>query len=94
MRKGGCMQVDHGLKGENNDTGEAMPTKFGAHAYLINLYFHKFFELIPFFDSHGLYSPSWKFERKQIQKTPFLIFSQITHLNKKKVWHGNTVQLA
>ena len=44
-----------------------MPTKFGAHAYLINLYFHK---LIPFFDPHGLYSP-WKFERKQIQKDAF-----------------------
>ena len=64
------MQVDYGLKGENNDTGEAMPTKLGAHAYLINLYFHKFFEFIPFFDSHGLYSP-WKFERKQIQKDAF-----------------------
>ena len=51
------MQVDHGLKGENNETGEAMPTKFGAHAYLITLYFHKFFELIPFFYFHGLYSP-------------------------------------
>ena len=25
MRKGGCMQVDYGLKGENNETKEAMP---------------------------------------------------------------------
>ena len=66
------MQVDYGLKGENNETGEAMPTKFGAHAYLINLYFHKFFELIPFFDPHGLYTCSpGKFERKQKQKDAF-----------------------
>ena len=28
------------------------------------------FELIPFLDPHGLYSP-WKFERKQIQKDTF-----------------------
>ena len=24
MRKGGCMQVDYGLKGENNETKEAI----------------------------------------------------------------------
>ena len=64
------MQVDHGLKGENNETEEAMPTKFDAHAYLINLYYHKFLELIPFFDPHGLYSPG-KFKRKQNTKDVF-----------------------
>ena len=28
-------------------TGEVTPTKIGAHAYLINLYLHEFFEPIP-----------------------------------------------
>ena len=28
-------------------TEEVTPTKIGAHAYLINLYLHEFFELIP-----------------------------------------------
>ena len=30
-----------------SETGEAMPTKIGAHALLINPYLHEFFELIP-----------------------------------------------
>ena len=29
------------------ETGEAMPTKIGMHAFDINAYLHKFFELIP-----------------------------------------------
>ena len=68
------MQVDHGLKGKNNETEEAMPTKINLmhmHTlYLINLYFHKFLELIPFFDPHGLYSP-WKFWKKTKTKDAF-----------------------
>ena len=28
-------------------TGEALPTKIGAHAFDINLYLHEFFEPIP-----------------------------------------------
>ena len=28
-------------------SGEALPTKIGVHAFDINLYLHKFFELIP-----------------------------------------------
>ena len=30
-----------------SETKEAMPTKIGVHAYLINLYLHEFFEPIP-----------------------------------------------
>ena len=30
-----------------SETGEVTPTKTGAHAYLINLYMHDFFEPIP-----------------------------------------------
>ena len=30
-----------------SETGEVTPTKIGAHAYLINLYLHEFFEPIP-----------------------------------------------
>ena len=30
-----------------SETGEAMPTKIGVHAFDINLYLHKFFEPIP-----------------------------------------------
>ena len=84
------MQVYHGLKGENNETGEAMPTKLGTHAYLINLYFHKFFELIQFLAPMD-YIVHGNLKENKYKKTPFLIFSQITHLNKKKVWHGDTV---
>ena len=29
------------------ETGEAMPTKIGVHAFDIKPYLHKFFELIP-----------------------------------------------
>ena len=32
-----------------SETGEVTPTKIGAHAYLINPYLHKFFELIPIY---------------------------------------------
>ena len=35
-------------------TGEATPTKIGLHAFHINLYLYEFFELILFFDPHGL----------------------------------------
>ena len=37
-----------------SETGEAMPTKIGLHVFNINLYLHEFFELILFFDPHGL----------------------------------------
>ena len=37
-----------------SETGEAMPTKIGLHAFQVNLYLHEFFELILFFDDHGL----------------------------------------
>ena len=30
-----------------SETGEVTPTKIGVHAYLIDLYLHEFFELIP-----------------------------------------------
>ena len=30
-----------------SETGDVMPTKIGAHAYLINPYLHEFFEPIP-----------------------------------------------
>ena len=39
------------------ETREAMPTKFGVHAFDINPYLHKFlsqFQSIEFFDNHGL----------------------------------------
>ena len=36
------------------ETLEATPTKFGLHAFHINLYMHEFFEAILFFDPHGL----------------------------------------
>ena len=31
-------------------------TIIGLHAFQVNLYLHKFFELILFFDPHGLYN--------------------------------------
>ena len=34
-----------------SETREAMPTKIDLHAFCINLYLHKIFELILFFDS-------------------------------------------
>ena len=37
-----------------SETGEATPTKIGLHAFQVNLYLHEFFELILFFDPHGL----------------------------------------
>ena len=37
-------------------TEEAIPTKIGLHAFQIYLYLHEFFELIIFFDPHGLWS--------------------------------------
>ena len=36
------------------ETREAMPTKINLHAFHINLYLHKSFEPILFFDPHGL----------------------------------------
>ena len=30
-----------------SETREGLPTKIGVHAFDINLYLHKFFELIP-----------------------------------------------
>ena len=44
-------------RGKISETGEATSTKIGLHAFHINLYLRKFFELILFFDPHGLYSP-------------------------------------
>ena len=35
--------------GKISKTGEAIPTKIGLHAYLINLYLHEFFEPILLF---------------------------------------------
>ena len=58
--------IVHGLKGNfgrfwrqakrnhNSDTGEAMPTKIGFHAFHFNLYLHDFLKPILFFDPHGL----------------------------------------
>ena len=37
-----------------SETGEAMPTKIGLHAFQITLYLHEFFESNLFFDPHGL----------------------------------------
>ena len=37
-----------------SETGEAMPTKFGFHAFQVNLYLHEFFEPFLFFDPHGI----------------------------------------
>ena len=37
-----------------SETREATPTKIGLHAFHINLYMHKIFEPILFFDPHGL----------------------------------------
>ena len=37
-----------------SETGETTPTKIGLHAFHVNLYLHEFFELILFFDPHGL----------------------------------------
>ena len=45
-------------KGEKNvisKTVEATPAKIGCHTFHINLYLHEFFELILFYDPHGLY---------------------------------------
>ena len=41
-------------KGKISETGEAMPTKIGLHAFQITLYLHEFFEPNLFFDPHGL----------------------------------------
>ena len=41
-----------------SETGETMPTKFDVHVFDINPYLHNFlgqFQLIKFFDDHGLY---------------------------------------
>ena len=43
-------------RSHNSDTGEATPTKIGFHAFHVNLYLHKFFEPILFFDPLD-YSP-------------------------------------
>ena len=37
-----------------SETRGAMPTKLGLHAFQVNLYLHEFFELILYFDPHGL----------------------------------------
>ena len=37
-----------------SETEEATPTKIGLHAFHANPYLHEFFELILFFDPHGL----------------------------------------
>ena len=39
--------------GKISETEKAMPTKIELHAFHINLYLHKFFEQILFFDPHG-----------------------------------------
>ena len=39
-----------------SETGEAMPTKIGVHAFDINPYLHKFFEPIPI---HSIFSLPW-----------------------------------
>ena len=41
-------------KSHISETGEATLTKIGLHAFQVNLYLHKFFEPILFFDPHGL----------------------------------------
>ena len=35
-------------------TEKAMPTQIELYAFYVNLYLHKFFERILFFDPHGL----------------------------------------
>ena len=42
-------------RNRNSETGEAMPTKIGFHAFHINLYLHEIFEPILFFYPCGLY---------------------------------------
>ena len=37
-------------RGKISETGEAMPTKIGLHAFQITLYLHEFFESDLFFD--------------------------------------------
>ena len=46
---------DKWKRGKISETEEAMPTKFGFHAFQVNLYLQKSFEPILFFDSHRLY---------------------------------------
>ena len=43
--------------GKISETKEVTPTKIGLHAFQVNLYSHEFFELILFFDPHGLSVP-------------------------------------
>ena len=55
-------------KEQISETKEAMSTKIDLHAFCINLYLHKIFELILFFDPHG---PKEKFgHRKAISPKP------------------------
>ena len=41
-------------RGKISETEVTKPTKFGLHAFHIDLYLHEFFELILFFDPHGI----------------------------------------
>ena len=41
-------------RSHNSRTEEVTPTKIGLHAFQVNLYLYEFFELILFFDPHGL----------------------------------------
>ena len=55
------VQKGHLARSNISETGEAMTTKIGLHAFHVNLYLHEFFEPILFFDPMD-YSP-W-FERE------------------------------
>ena len=48
-----------------SETREVTPAKIGLHASQINLYLHEFFELILFFDPHGLKGSFGHFEGKR-----------------------------
>ena len=41
-------------RSNTSETGEVTPTKIGLHAFHVDLYLSEIFELIPFFDPHGL----------------------------------------
>ena len=45
----GCFERKR-KRGKISETGESTPTKFGFHAFHVNLYFHAFFEPIQFCD--------------------------------------------
>ena len=58
------------FEGSNiSETGEAIPTKIGVHAFDINSYLHKFFELIPI-DCAWSEREIWPFLKVAISSKP------------------------